>query len=280
MKTAKKSQNTDRWLTLLQVVVGLAVLAGLLWIAARLLGYARARAGYRQIATAYTAAAPQPEQEGQGAPAAAGSLTVDFAALQAQYPDAAAWLQMDDLPRISYPVMHAADNSYYLRRAPDGSHSESGSLFADAFNTAVTDPYVLVYGHHMQDGSMFAGLLAYQDEDFYRSGSGCFTLYSRTACGVTRSLPCSLRTTPARSTRSALSTTKPSAHFLQQVKAGSLYDNRRRCQPGGSGAEPEHLRHRQRRRKTACQCQIYRRRMTATSGGGAAPKPYRKVSPT
>ena len=92
LKTAKKSQNTDRWLTLLQVVVGLAVLAGLLWIAARLLGYARARAGYRQIATAYTAAAPQPEQEGQGAPAAAGSLTVDFAALQAQYPDAAAWL--------------------------------------------------------------------------------------------------------------------------------------------------------------------------------------------
>ena len=24
----------------------------------------------------------------------------------------------------------------------------------------------------------FAGLLAYQDEDFYRSGSGCFTLYT------------------------------------------------------------------------------------------------------
>ena len=236
MKTAKKSQNADRWLTLLQVVVGLAVLAGLLWIAARLLGYARARAGYPADRHGlHGPPPPQPEQEGQGAPAAAGSLTVDFAALQAQYPDAAAWLQMDDLPRISYPVMHAADNSYYLRRAPDGSHSESGSLFADAFNTAVTDPYVLVYGHHMQDGSMFAGLLAYQDEDFYRSGSGCFTLYSRTACGVTRSLPCSLRTTPARSTRSALPTTKPSARFCSRSRRvlsmipASLSARRIRC---------------------------------------------------
>lgn len=224
LKIAKKSQNADRWLTLLQVVVGLAVLAGLLWIAARLLGYARARAGYRQIATAYTAAAPQPEQEGQGAPAAAGSLTVDFAALQAQYPDAAAWLQMDDLPRISYPVMHAADNSYYLRRAPDGSHSESGSLFADAFNAAVTDPYVLVYGHHMQDGSMFAGLLAYQDEDFYRSGSGCFTLY--TPDGVRRYQIFAVQFADDASPLYSLGFANDEAFgaFLQQVKAGSLYD--------------------------------------------------------
>lgn len=205
-------------------MVGLAVLAGLLWIAARLLGYARARAGYRQIATAYTAAAPQPEQEGQGAPAAAGSLTVDFAALQAQYPDAAAWLQMDDLPRISYPVMHAADNSYYLRRAPDGSHSESGSLFTDAFNTAVTDPYVLVYGHHMQDGSMFAGLLAYQDEDFYRSGSGCFTLY--TPDGVRRYQIFAVQFADDASPLYSLGFANDEAFgaFLQQVKAGSLYD--------------------------------------------------------
>ena len=205
-------------------MVGLAVLAGLLWIAARLLGYARARAGYRQIATAYTAAAPQPEQEGQGAPAAAGSLTVDFAALQAQYPDADR-LAADGRPAPhQLPVMHAADNSYYLRRAPDGSHSESGSLFADAFNTTVTDPYVLVYGHHMQDGSMFAGLLAYQDEDFYRSGSGCF--YALHA-GRRAALPDLCRqfaddASPLYSPR--LANDEAFGAFLQQVKAGSLYD--------------------------------------------------------
>ena len=149
---------------------------------------------------------------------------MDFAALQAQYPDAAAWLQMDDLPRISYPVMHAADNSYYLRRAPDGSHSESGSLFADAFNTAVTDPYVLVYGHHMQDGSMFAGLLAYQDEDFYRSGSGCFTLY--TPDGVRRYQIFAVQFADDASPLYSLGFANDEAFgaFLQQVKAGSLYD--------------------------------------------------------
>ena len=218
----KDKRAANRLLTLCQIVVGLAVAAGLGWIGTRLYGYAQARAGYRQIAGSYTAAQPS-GAESQNAQAA-GGLAVDFAALQAAYPDAVAWLQMDDLPDINYPVMQADDNNYYLRRAPDGTHSDPGSLFVDCANFGVTDPYVLIYGHHMQDGSMFAGLLNYQDEAFYREGSGCFTLY--TPEGARRYQIFAVQFADDTSPLYTLGFVQDEAFdaFLQQAKAGSLYD--------------------------------------------------------
>lgn len=224
-QSLKSKQSANRWLTLLQVLVGLAVLAGVLWIASRLYGYYRARADYDRISAGYTApVAVQDAGTGQGTPASAGRMTVDFAALQAQYPDVVGWLQMDDCPAIDYPVLQAQDNDYYLRRAPDGSHSEAGSLFVDCANQSLADPYVLIYGHHMQDGSMFAGLLDYQDEAFYRDGTGCFTLY--TPEGVRRYQIFAVQFADDSSPLYSIGFAHDAAFdtFLQQVKAGSLYD--------------------------------------------------------
>lgn len=69
---------------------------------------------------------------------------------------AAAWLKIGE---ISYPVMQAGDNAWYLHRLPDGTPHPDGSLFLQAENNpAFTDRNSIIYGHNMADGSMFGKL--------------------------------------------------------------------------------------------------------------------------
>ena len=155
--------------TLLQVGIGLAVLAGIIWLGSRLLGYAADRKSYDELRDDYLATAAAADgQEPE--------TSVDFAALTAVCPDAVAWLEIPDLG-ISYPVMQGQDNTYYLTHAPDGSANAVGSIFLDHTN-AWDDAHLLVYGHTMQDGSMFGSLQKYTDESFYTSGSDEVLLYT------------------------------------------------------------------------------------------------------
>lgn len=72
--------------------------------------------------------------------------------------DAVAWLTVDDT-NIDYPVMQGEDNSEYLNKDPYGKYSLSGSIFLDSrCKSDFTDDYSLIYGHHMEYGSMFGAL--------------------------------------------------------------------------------------------------------------------------
>lgn len=69
---------------------------------------------------------------------------------------------------IDYPVMQAADNAFYLTHLYDGQINSSGSIFMDCANvSADEDQNVILYGHHMKNGSMFAGLTKYKDQQYY-----------------------------------------------------------------------------------------------------------------
>ena len=81
--------------------------------------------------------------------------------------DVVAWLTVDDT-NIDYPVMQGIDNTEYLNKSPYGTFSLAGSLFLDARNSPdFTDPYSLIYGHHMQYGQMFGALDEYLKEDYF-----------------------------------------------------------------------------------------------------------------
>lgn len=96
-------------------------------------------------------------------------LDVDFSRLCSEYPDIAAWLYSEDTP-INYPVMQAKDNSYYLKRLPDGSRNRNGSLFIDCANANdFSDLNTIIYGHNMKDGSMFGTLDEYAGQDYYEA---------------------------------------------------------------------------------------------------------------
>lgn len=81
-------------------------------------------------------------------------------------PDFFGWLKIEGT-KIDYPVMYTPrDSEYYLHRDFYGNYSESGMLFIDGACPA-NGNYYLIYGHHMNNGTMFGELPKYQDQQFY-----------------------------------------------------------------------------------------------------------------
>ena len=80
--------------------------------------------------------------------------------------DYVAWITMNGTG-IDYPIMQGADNMKYLNLDPYGDYSLSGSLFLDSRNSGdFTDPYSVIYGHHMAGGYMFGALDKYLDSGY------------------------------------------------------------------------------------------------------------------
>lgn len=104
----------------------------------------------------------------------AGEVTVDWSGLT---DDVVAWLTVYDT-NIDYPVMQGIDNFEYLNKDPFGRFSLSGSIFLDVRNAPeFTDPYSLIYGHHMEYGQMFGALDEFLDEEYFDSHrSGTLTV--------------------------------------------------------------------------------------------------------
>lgn len=83
--------------------------------------------------------------------------------------DVVAWLTVDDT-NIDYPVMQGRDNNEYLNKDPFGVYSLSGSIFLDSRNSPdFSDPYSLIYGHHMEYGKMFGALDKFLDKEYFDS---------------------------------------------------------------------------------------------------------------
>lgn len=83
--------------------------------------------------------------------------------------DAIAWITVDDTT-IDYPVMQGETNSEYLNKDPFGNYSLSGSIFMDSRNSSdFSDPYNLVYGHHMSGGNMFGALDAFEEASYFET---------------------------------------------------------------------------------------------------------------
>ena len=80
-----------------------------------------------------------------------------------------AWLTIKDTT-IDYPVMQGETNDDFINTDPYGDYSLSGSIFLDFRNSPdFSDPYSLIYGHHMDHGYMFGALDRFMDEDYLLS---------------------------------------------------------------------------------------------------------------
>lgn len=79
----------------------------------------------------------------------------------------AAWLMIEGT-EVDYPVMYTPDSpEYYLRKAFDGNYALSGSLFIGA-DCVPDGSNIIIYGHNMNNGSMFGSLDSYANEDYAR----------------------------------------------------------------------------------------------------------------
>ena len=93
--------------------------------------------------------------------------TIDFDAMIADCADAKAWLYGPDTV-IDYPVVQASDNQFYLYRFMDGTYNPNGTLFIDfRCEGDFSGLNTVIYGHHMQNGSMLASIVKYRDQEYY-----------------------------------------------------------------------------------------------------------------
>ena len=96
-------------------------------------------------------------------------INIIFEDLYDKNNDITAWISIPGTG-LNYPVMHTPEEpEYYLYRNFDKEYSVSGVPFMDGKSSldSPTDN-LLIHGHNMKNGSMFAQLLSYKDEAFLR----------------------------------------------------------------------------------------------------------------
>ena len=83
---------------------------------------------------------------------------VDFNALKNQNYDTVGYIKVNNTD-VEYVVVKGMDNDFYLNHNFNKEYNVGGWIFADYKNTFDgTDKNIVIYGHNMQDGSMFASL--------------------------------------------------------------------------------------------------------------------------
>lgn len=81
---------------------------------------------------------------------------------------------------LRLPIVQGEDNEYYLNHTFNKVYNAAGALFIDSrVNDALGGSNVIIYGHNMKNGSMFAKLAYYKNESFYRQqGNDVFYIYT------------------------------------------------------------------------------------------------------
>ena len=94
---------------------------------------------------------------------------IDFAKLKQKNSDAIAWIKVNGTD-IDFPVVKGTDNSYYLTHNFDKEKNKAGWIFADYRNKFDgTDKNIIIFGHNMKNGSMFASLKDVIKEEWYNN---------------------------------------------------------------------------------------------------------------
>lgn len=82
-------------------------------------------------------------------------------------PDVTAWICISGT-KINYPILQGKNDMEYVNKDCFGNYTLSGSLFLSVINSRDhSEPYQLVYGHHMENGSMFGDLDKFCDRKFF-----------------------------------------------------------------------------------------------------------------
>ncbi len=90
-----------------------------------------------------------------------------YSALFEQNQDFIGWISIDGT-NVNYPVMQTPNNpDYYLKHSFEKNYSDYGVPYIDEVCALGISNNIVVYGHHMKNGSMFADICKYTDKNFY-----------------------------------------------------------------------------------------------------------------
>lgn len=91
-----------------------------------------------------------------------------YLSIYEQNDDFIAWVKIDGT-KIDYPVMQTTDDpNFYLKHAFNKTYSDYGVPYIQENCLIDNCDNIVVYGHNMNNGSMFADLCKYEDEEFYK----------------------------------------------------------------------------------------------------------------
>lgn len=80
--------------------------------------------------------------------------------------DVVGWFKIDGT-NINYPIMQNGD--YYLHRNIYKKYSSHGTPYLAEHCNLTTSDNLIIYGHHMNDNSMFSELVNYKNYNYYKN---------------------------------------------------------------------------------------------------------------
>lgn len=95
--------------------------------------------------------------------------SVNFKKLREINPDVIGWIYIGGA-NVNYPIVEGKNNDYYLHRDYRKKNLFAGSIFADYRNSRdFSDWNTVIYGHNMNNGSMFGRLSRLSKKSVYSS---------------------------------------------------------------------------------------------------------------
>ena len=93
---------------------------------------------------------------------------IQVKSLQQENSDVVGFLEIENT-NISYPVVQENDNEYYMTHNYKKEKSKNGAIFLDKdYDWNIPSNNYLIYGHNLNNGTMFQELLKYADESYYK----------------------------------------------------------------------------------------------------------------
>ncbi|MEF9841628.1 MAG: class B sortase [Raoultibacter sp.] len=138
-----------------RIVFGIAFIVlvlSLIGLGAIVFSYVEGQNTYKEIAQEAFVAPSDPAQ------LQLEQVGIDWDALRKKNPEVVGWIYVPETS-VNYPVTHTSDNEKYLLtdfNGDTGYLAKFGTIFLSAENKPdFSDANNVVYGHHMNDGSMF-----------------------------------------------------------------------------------------------------------------------------
>ena len=94
------------------------------------------------------------------------SRNINFASLQDENTDIIGWIEIPGTV-VDYPIVQTLNNDYYMDYNVKKIKSIVGAIFMDSDNHSFEDINTVIYGHNLNNGTMFAALHEYEKESFY-----------------------------------------------------------------------------------------------------------------
>lgn len=92
---------------------------------------------------------------------------MDFVALREKNEDVLGWIVIPNT-KLSYPLVQGEDNEYYLNHTWRKSYNSVGAIFMECKCSAdLSDYNTIIYGHRMNNRSMFGILLNYKNQSYW-----------------------------------------------------------------------------------------------------------------